>query len=122
MAPTPPKSDWIWKDGEFVRWEDANVHLLAHAVQFGTSLFEGIRCYETPEGPAVFRLDAHMRRLVDSCTVYRMAPQWSADELAQASEESRRIYHAARSLPAGYREPVLLRLWHAIGAQPGGGG
>ena len=111
MAPTPPKSDWIWKDGEFIRWDDANVHLLAHAVQFGTSLFEGIRCYETPEGPAVFRLDAHLRRLIDSCRVYRMAPEWSADDLTQASLDTIR----KNGLTDCYVRPMVLRGFGAFG-------
>ena len=60
------EADWIWKDGEYVGWHDAKVHLLATAVQFGTSVFEGIRAYETPKGPAIFRLGAHIDRLIDS--------------------------------------------------------
>ena len=54
---------FIWRDGEVIRWEDATVHLLSTAVQFGTSMFEGIRCYDTPKGPCVFRLDVHVERL-----------------------------------------------------------
>ena len=60
MAGKLEGSDWIWSDGKFVRWEDATVHLLSLAVQFGSSLFEGIRCYDTSDGPSIFRLDAHI--------------------------------------------------------------
>ena len=57
-------SKWIWKDGDFIPWEDATLHLLSTAVQFGTSMFEGIRCYDSESGPAIFRLDVHLERLV----------------------------------------------------------
>ena len=66
------EADYIWKDGKYVGWHDANIHLLSTAVQFGTSVFEGIRAYETAKGPAIFRLDAHIDRLMDSAKVYRM--------------------------------------------------
>ena len=69
------EAEWIWRDGEFVPWEDANLHLLSTAVQFGTSVFEGIRAYDTDNGPALFRLNANMRRLMDSAKIYRMVPE-----------------------------------------------
>ena len=81
-------ADWIWKDGEFIPWGDAKTHILSLAVQFGSSVFEGIRCYETDQGPAIFRLGPHMRRLVDSCKIYRMAPPQSMDELSEACRET----------------------------------
>src|SRR5205085_1636053 len=56
-------TDWIWRDGEFIPWNDAQVHLLAHSLQFGSSIFEGIRCYSTPRGPAIFRLEDHLVRM-----------------------------------------------------------
>ena len=76
-------ADWIWKDGDFVAWDQAQVHLLSLAVQFGASVFEGIRCYDTPGGPAVFRLREHIRRLEDSCSIYRMPLEHDADAGAQ---------------------------------------
>ncbi len=72
MASEITQVDWIWRDGEIIRWEDATVHVLSHSVQFGSSLFEGMRCYHTPSGPAIFRLREHLRRLLDSCRIYRM--------------------------------------------------
>ena len=57
------KSDWIWINGDFVAWDDAKVHVLSHGLHYGTGVFEGIRCYETPSGPAVFRLTDHLKRL-----------------------------------------------------------
>lgn len=79
-----PESEWIWKDGDFVAWHDAQVHLLSTAVQFGSSIFEGIRCYETPKGPAIFRLREHLRRFHDSARIYRMPLEHSVDELVEA--------------------------------------
>ena len=74
-------TDWIWRDGEFVRWDDANVHVLSHSMQYGSAAFEGIRCYDTPRGPAIFRLDAHLQRLLTSCRIYRMDVTYSVDDL-----------------------------------------
>ncbi|HKK94501.1 MAG TPA: branched-chain amino acid transaminase [Longimicrobiales bacterium] len=111
MAGTLEGSDWIWKDGDFVAWEDAQVHLLATAVQFGTSMFEGIRCYETPEGPSIFRLDAHIRRLLDSCKIYRMQPEWTRAELEQACLDT----VARNGLRDCYVRPMVLRGYGAIG-------
>lgn len=97
-------SDWIWKDGEFIRWEDANVHILSTAVQFGSSIFEGVRCYETPEGPAIFRLDAHLRRFHDSARIYRMPLEWSVEELTEAAVETVR----KNGLSSCYIRPMSL--------------
>src|SRR5215510_15937163 len=72
-------TEWIWRDGEFVRWADATVHVLNHSLQYGSSAFEGIRCYSTPRGPAIFRLEDHLQRLVDSCKIYRMELKYSVD-------------------------------------------
>lgn len=111
MSGTLTESEWIWKDGEFVPWHDANVHLLSTAVQFGTSMFEGIRCYETPEGPAIFRLGAHIRRLLDSCAIYRMKPEWTADEIERACVET----VARNGLTDCYIRPMVLRGYGAAG-------
>jgi branched-chain amino acid aminotransferase len=78
------KADWIWKDGEFIPFDDARVHIMSLAVQFGSSVFEGIRCYATPQGPAIFRLGDHLRRLRDSCRIYRMELPCSPQQLAEA--------------------------------------
>jgi branched-subunit amino acid aminotransferase/4-amino-4-deoxychorismate lyase len=75
---------WIWRDGEYIAWNDARVHVLSIAVQFGSSVFEGIRCYDTPDGPAVFRLEDHLRRLADSCRIYRFDVPWTAEQLTHA--------------------------------------
>ncbi len=62
----------IWHNGRFIRWEDATIHVLSHVVSYGSSVFEGIRCYSTPAGPAIFRLREHVRRMLDSAKIYRM--------------------------------------------------
>jgi branched-chain amino acid aminotransferase len=108
------EASWIWKDGEFVAWHDCNVHLLSTAVQFGTSVFEGIRTYNTPKGPAVFRLDAHIDRLLDSATIYRMRPEHTAEELAQASIEAVR----KNELKDCYIRPMILRGYGTPGLNP----
>lgn len=108
------EADWIWKDGEYVRWHDAKVHLLATAVQFGTSVFEGIRAYDTPKGPAIFRLDAHIRRLIDSAKVYRMRPEYSAEELRTACIEVVR----KNELRDCYIRPMILRGYGTPGLNP----
>ncbi|HEX6947492.1 MAG TPA: branched-chain amino acid transaminase [Acidimicrobiia bacterium] len=71
----------IWSDGELIPWEDARVHFLTHALQYGTGVFEGIRAYLTPEGPAVFRLKDHMDRLHDSARAYEIPLEWSTEQL-----------------------------------------
>lgn len=81
-------ADFIWKDGEFIPWQDAQIHILSVAVQFGASMFEGIRCYDTPKGPAIFRLREHIRRLHDSCKIYRMPLKYGEDELMEVCRET----------------------------------
>ena len=81
---TSGRTDKIWRDGELVNWEDATLHVMSHVVHYGSSVFEGIRCYDTPNGGAVFRLREHMRRLLDSARIYRMPLRYTTDELVQA--------------------------------------
>ena len=79
----------IWYNGGMIGWDDAKVHVLSHALHYGTSVFEGIRCYETKQGPAVFRLPEHMRRMFDSAKIYRMdIPKFTQQELADACLET----------------------------------
>jgi branched-chain amino acid aminotransferase len=75
---------WIWKNGEFVAWEDATVHVTAHALHYGSSVFEGVRAYATPKGPAIFRLEPHTQRLFNSCKIARIEVPYSYDEINQA--------------------------------------
>ncbi len=76
----------VWRNGEFIDWNDARVHVMSHVVNYGSSVFEGIRCYNTTKkGPAVFRLPEHMQRLVNSAKIYRMDPPYSRDEFTKAA-------------------------------------
>jgi branched-chain amino acid aminotransferase len=108
------EAEWIWRDGTVIPWRDANVHLLSLAVQFGTSIFEGVRCYATPRGPAIFRWDDHLRRLYDSCRIYRMEPQWSPTELTAATLGLIR----RNELDACYIRPMVLRGYGDAGMLP----
>jgi len=105
------ESDWIWKDGEFIPWAGAQLHLLSTAVQFGTSVFEGIRAYDTPGGPAIFRLKEHIRRLQDSCRIYRLPLQHDAEALERACVETVR----KNGLADCYIRPMVLRGYGAAG-------
>jgi branched-chain amino acid aminotransferase len=78
------RTEWVWINGELVRWGDASLHLSAHAMHYGTGVFEGIRCYETADGPAVFRMDAHIDRLYASAAVYGMEIPYTRGEFADA--------------------------------------
>src|SRR3954471_25020948 len=95
----------IWRDGELVNWADATIHVISHVVHYGSSVFEGLRCYETPTGGAVFRLRDHMRRLTESCRVYRMPLEYSVDQLVQATVDT----VAANDLRECYIRPVVYR-------------
>ena len=84
MAPFT-KSDFIWLNGELVPWADATINVSAHGLQYGTGVFEGMRCYETPDGPAIFRLDAHIRRLFLSASFYEIEIPFDFNQLCAAS-------------------------------------
>ena len=104
----------IWSDGEFVSWDDATVHFLSHALQYGTGVFEGIRAYNTPEGPAVFRLHEHMVRLEASARSYNIPMKWSASQLDEASLELLRV----TELDSAYIRPQVFYGLGAIGLDP----
>lgn len=104
----------IWRDGTFVDWQDATIHVMSHVVHYGSSIFEGIRCYETPEGPAVFRVTEHMRRFLDSCKIYRMPMKYSVEELVSAAVD----VVAENGLPHCYLRPVAMRTGQEMGVLP----
>ena len=83
-----PKSEWIWHNGRFVKWDDANVHISTHALHYGSSVFEGIRAYESKNGTAILGLKPHVRRLFDSCKIVRMDLPYSQDEISSAIVET----------------------------------
>ena len=101
----------IWHNGRFIRWEDATIHVLSHVVSYGSSVFEGIRCYSTPNGPAVFRLREHVRRMVDSAKIYRMEIPFKAEELAEAMLELVRV----NEMDSCYIRPIAFRGYGEIG-------
>lgn len=107
-------TDWVWHDGELIRWQDAGIHVMSHVVHYGSSVFEGLRCYATADGPAVFRLREHLRRLHDSCRIYRMPLRHSVDTLANAV----RTLVEANGLDECYVRPVALRGFGALGVNP----
>jgi branched-chain amino acid aminotransferase len=101
----------IWRNGEFIAWDDAKIHVLSHVVSYGSSVFEGIRCYATEKGPAVFRLQEHVSRMVDSAKIYRMDLRFSREELADAILELVRI----NNLLSCYIRPIVLRGYGDVG-------
>jgi branched-chain amino acid aminotransferase len=104
----------IWRDGKFVDWEDATIHVMSHVVHYGSSVFEGIRCYATPEGPAIFRLEDHMRRLADSCKIYRMPLEYSTETLVQAAIDT----VVENDMPHCYLRPIAVRTGEQMGVNP----
>ncbi len=111
----PIKStEFIWMNGALVKWNDANVHILTHALHYGSSWFEGIRCYPTKRGPAVFRLDDHLRRIVDSAKIYRAQVPYSVDQLTSAVLETIR----ANKLTSCYIRPLVYRGYAEMGLNP----
>lgn len=114
MADEMPKSPWIWKNGEYIPWEAATIHIMSHVIHYGSSVFEGIRCYDTPDGPAVFRLDAHLRRFLDSAKIYRMAIPYDLEALQEATGALIR----RNGLQECYIRPIALRGVGALGLNP----
>ena len=107
-------ADLIWMNGEFVAWEDAKVHVLTHAMHYGTGVFEGIRCYETEQGPAVFRHHDHLSRLRRSAELYYMDMPYSGEELREVTHE----LIARNGLRACYIRPVVYRGYGPMGLDP----
>ncbi|MBV8552922.1 MAG: branched-chain amino acid transaminase [Acidobacteriaceae bacterium] len=104
----------IWHNGRLIPWDEAKIHVLSHVVSYGSSIFEGIRCYETKQGPAVFRAQDHMRRLLDSARIYRMELPYSVDQLTSGMLEVIR----ANKLKACYVRPIALRGYGDVGVLP----
>jgi len=111
-----PKTEKIWHNGKFIAWDDAKIHVLSHVVNYGSGVFEGIRCYDTANGPAIFRLREHMQRLLHSGHIYRMEAPFSLDELCNAALELVRTNKSG----ACYIRPIVLRGYGEIGVDPRG--
>lgn len=95
----------VWRNGEFIEWDDARIHVMSHVINYGSSVFEGIRCYNTEQGPAVFRLTEHIQRLMNSAKIYRMDPRFDRDTIIDATVEL--IRHSG--LDECYIRPVIFR-------------
>jgi len=104
----------IWMNGKLVDWQDAKIHVLSHVIHYGSSWFEGIRCYNTVKGPAIFRLDAHLDRLFGSLRIYRTEPRYSREELRKAILDTIR----ASKLKACYIRPIVYRGYGEVGVNP----
>ncbi|MBE7542108.1 MAG: branched-chain amino acid transaminase [Solibacteraceae bacterium] len=110
MTPT----EKIWHNGRFIPWNDATIHVLSHVVSYGSSVFEGVRCYETAKGPAVFRLREHTRRLLDSSKIYRIPVDYTLDQLVSAQIELIQL----NKLRSCYIRPIILRGYGGVGVLP----
>jgi branched-chain amino acid aminotransferase len=104
----------IWHNGKLIPWESAQLHVMSHVINYGSSVFEGIRCYKHPEGPAIFRLREHMQRLLDSAKIYRIDIDYSLDQLCEASTE----LVAANGVWPCYLRPIALRGYGEAGVNP----
>ncbi len=99
------RTEWIWHNGQFVKWDDARVHVTVHALHYGSSVFEGLRAYSTPGGPAILAVEAHVRRLFDSCRIMRMDLPYSADQISSAIVETVR----RNELESCYIRPLVYK-------------
>ena len=108
------RSGKIWMNGRLVAWDDATIHVCSHVIHYGSCIFEGIRCYKTPGGPAVFRLREHIERLFDGCRIYRMEIPYAIDQIVEATLETLR----ANNLEACYIRPLAYRGYESLGVDP----
>jgi branched-chain amino acid aminotransferase len=109
-------TDKIWMNGELVDWDDARIHVGVHGLHYGTGVFEGVRCYDTPRGPAVFRLTDHMERLRDSARLINMELPYSVDELRAATNE----LLGANGLAECYIRPIAFYGYGQLGVSARG--
>ncbi len=108
------KTDHIWHNGNWIRWEDATLHVSSHVVSYGSAVFEGLRCYDTRQGPAIFRLREHMQRLINSAKIYRMELPFSVDDFCSVATELVR----RNKLNTCYVKPIVLRGYGETGVNP----
>lgn len=104
----------VWRNGKIINWNDAQVHVASHVIHYGSGVFEGIRCYQTKNGPAIFRLTEHVARLINSAKIYRMDTGYSADQLQQAMVDLIRLNDAQHA----YIRPVVFRGFGDAGVNP----
>lgn len=108
------KTDKIWMNGSLVNWDDARIHIMSHVVHYGSSWYEGMRCYATPRGSAIFRLDRHLRRLIESAKIYKTKVPYTQKQLEEAVLTTVR----ANNLKACYIRPVVYRGYGEVGLNP----
>ncbi|NQT24788.1 branched-chain amino acid transaminase [candidate division KSB1 bacterium] len=106
----------VWKNGKWIAWKDATTHLASHVIHYGSSLFEGIRCYKTKKGSAIFRLKEHTERLFDSAKIYRMEIPYTQDEINAACLDIIR----QNNYTEAYIRPVVYRGYGPLGVNPSG--
>ncbi|MBC8185084.1 branched-chain amino acid transaminase [candidate division KSB1 bacterium] len=104
----------IWYNGKFINWWDAKIHIMSHVIHYGTSIFEGIRCYNTKKGAAIFRLQEHIRRFFDSTKIYRMDIPFSFEKINQACIDVVK----ENNLSSAYIRPVVFRGYNTLGVDP----
>jgi branched-chain amino acid aminotransferase len=109
------QSEWIWHNGKLVPWGEAKVHVMTHALHYGSSVFEGIRVYATPRGPMVFRLQAHTRRLLESARIHRIDVPWSAAQIDAACKE---VVVRNGLVRGAYIRPIIFRGYGEVGLAP----
>lgn len=114
MTTSKRPAEKIWRNGQLVDWDSATIHVMSHVVHYGSSVFEGIRCYDTQQGPAIFRLDEHINRMFDSGKIYRMEIPFSRQELQEACKEVIR----ANRFRSCYLRPLVLRGFGGFGVNP----
>jgi branched-chain amino acid aminotransferase len=108
------KTERIWHNGKFIPWDDANLHVMSHVVNYGSSVFEGVRCYDLPSGPAIFRANEHIQRLLDSAKIYRIDVDFSREDLVAAMVE---LVKNNGVWPC-YLRPIILRGYGEAGVNP----
>lgn len=114
MSPFNEKNGMVWMNGKIVPWNEANIHLASHVIHYGSSLFEGFRAYDTPKGTAILRNSAHIKRLYNSCKMYRMEIPFTQEEFEKAVIETIK----ANKLKACYIRPVVYRGYGTLGVDP----
>lgn len=114
MAQEPEHGAYVWRNGELIPWEQATIHVMSHVVNYGSSVFEGVRCYNTKRGPGIFRLPEHIERLINSARIYRMPIPYSAEEIIDACKQ----LVSANQYKECYLRPLMFRGYGHFGVNP----